>query len=171
MTRTERHKRLLLAAALILPLSACARRELVPPAEEVIEVGTPTGFLTCAPTSPQPRPDTQTIGAAGGRLQSGGNELTIPASALSGNQRLIFRQQPGERVGVEVDQSVRFATGRSAMLNIDIGRCDSDALAGAEWFVWRMHENQGQSQKLRTRIAGARATANIDSTSAFMIAN
>jgi hypothetical protein len=171
MTCLDRRTRLLTAVAVLLSLSGCARRETGPPAEDVIEVGTPTGFLTCAPTSPQVRPDTQTIGAAGGRLQTGGNELTIPAGALSGNQRLIFRQQPGERVGVEVDQSVRFTNGTSAILTIDIGRCDSDALAGGEWFVWRMHENEGQSQKLRTRIAGVRAMANIDSTSVFMIAN
>ncbi|MBR9988128.1 MAG: hypothetical protein KFH98_00140 [Gemmatimonadetes bacterium] len=166
----------LLAALAVLLVSGCAPPfGQFPPGEDVIEVGTPGEYLTCARTAAAARPDTQVVGPPGGQLMSGANQLTIPANALPENRTLVLRQEYGNRVGVVIDADppVRFAGNRSATLIIDIGHCDSDEIGDlSRWSVWRMAPPRGnQSQRLRTFVAGSRMRTQIDSTSGFMIAN
>jgi hypothetical protein len=164
-------QRLTLALTAMISTAGCA--PVMPPAlerEEVLAVGNPTLFLTCPPGAAT-SPATDNIGPDGGVLTTGGHRLTIPASAIATERAFVFREQTGERVGVEITQRADSrALGRSATLHIDASRCSSDAIGAREWFIWRMNPTGGASQKLYTRRTGSRFMAQIDSTSGFIIA-
>ncbi|MGH7466205.1 MAG: hypothetical protein ACREK1_13565 [Longimicrobiales bacterium] len=142
-----------------------------PPREEVLDVDTPSVFLTCAPGTLPPE-DRKSIGPAGDRLQSGDNELNIPRSAVPVARPFTFEQEPRDRVGVTVNRQVppvHFAT--SAILFIDFSRCRDSDIGNVDWHVWRMDSTGLRGQKLRTWLAGRRAMTFIDGTSVYMIAN
>ena len=137
--------------------------------EDVLDVGTPTTFLTCAqPVGPSE--DSEVVDDNGKTLNAGRNQLTIPSNAMPGSRRLVFRQPASNRIGVEVDSAVKFKNDRSAVLRIDLRHCTDMEKAGT-WYIWRMSEGRGESQKLRTLITPVQAITMIDSTSVFMIAN
>ncbi|HSJ24950.1 MAG TPA: hypothetical protein VK929_09800 [Longimicrobiales bacterium] len=140
--------------------------------EVVIEEGFPTEFLTCPPGETA-NPDVRNIGAEGGELATAGHRLTIPPSANAAQRAVVFRELPGERLGVEIEQqrAASNALGRTATLWIDTRRCSSNALGAREWFVWRMNPGNGPSQKLQTRRVGSWFVTQIDSTSGFIIAH
>lgn len=169
------HQRLIVAVTVVMSTAGCGNPGILPPPpperEEVIAVGTPTVFLTCAP-SVVARPDTQNIGLGGGRLRTAGHELTIPGGAVTTQRQFILREQAGERVGVEVEQRADVKRlGRSATLAIDATRCNRDSLEVRQWFIWRLNPTGGPSQKLSTTRAGSVFTTQIDSTSGFIIAH
>jgi hypothetical protein len=169
----DARQRLVLVFTALIATAGCAA-PLVPPGferEEVIEVGTPTVFLTCPPEAAA-SPVTRSIGAGGGELATGRHRLAIPAGAVATERSFTLREQTGERVGVDIEQAGDSrALARPATLWIDAGRCSSNAIGAREWFIWRMNPTGGPSQKLRTRMAGSRFMVQIDSTSGFIIAN
>ena len=174
MSHTHVRTQLLTTVVLILPLSGCAGpRELLPPGEQIIEVGTPAQFLSCAQPGLAARPDTQVVGAAGGMLRSGNVELTIPAGALPDERRFVLRRDSGQaaRATVEGEGPVQFQNNLSARLTFDLSGCDQGEIEQQSWWVWRLNRVEGRSQKLRTVINPNRAMAAIDSTSVFLIAN
>lgn len=172
MTRTYRRARFIAAFMLVLPFSACGPHGFQPPpGEDVIGVGTPGAVLTCAQAGVPVKPDTQVVGSAPATMRAGASELRIPGNAMPGSRRLIFSRAPGNQVGVAVDSAVHFVNGQSARLIIDVSDCPDSVITDTTWFVWRVHQGRGQSQKLSTQINPARAITWIDSTSVFMIAN
>lgn len=169
----ERGTVLVTSAALILMLSGCMRGRGEIRGEEILEYGTPAEYLTCARAAAVARPDTQVIGPEGGRLRAGNSEMTIPANAVREPRRFVFTPT-GDTVGVRISAGgpMRFDGNRSARLIIDVSHCDSDELESEDgWWVWRVNERPGRSQKLGTTMTPVRAITQIDSTSGFMIAN
>ncbi|HEX6306859.1 MAG TPA: hypothetical protein VFZ69_01660 [Longimicrobiales bacterium] len=181
MKRTVRRTRLAVAVAAFLISSGChpTAQLLLPPAEEVIEVGTPGTPLVCAHTALRPDSVVGRIGATGGTLQSGAGEFMVPPAAVSEDHDFVLTPLEGDSVGVRVEGRrvrapergrVRFNV--SPTLRIDVSRCDDDVIDEGEWFIWRLVETAGgQSQKLRTHINTVHATVRVDSTSRYMIAN
>jgi hypothetical protein len=177
MTRSTVHTRLLIAVALLAPVSGCAGMgaQLLAGGEEIIEYGTPSEYLSCPQTGEAPPADTQVVGPEGRRLQSGIAGLTIPAGALLAERRFIFRQDSLLRAGATIDLADRDGPARfqtSAILRIDLSGCTPETLANPRgWWVWRVNTVDGPSQKLRTEMSAREATTVIDSASRFMIAN
>lgn len=174
MTTDGNRIHLLLVAGVLAAATGCTSG--VGPSEaseHVIAVGTPSEFLLCAQPPAAVQPDTQVIGPAGGQLTSGANVLMVPRGALEQENEFVI-QPERERVGIRVQarEPVRFATGHSATLTIDLSHCQPAELGETDWSIWRMAEQGGgDSQRLRTFRDTRRARAQIDSTSGFMIAN
>lgn len=142
-----------------------------PPREEVLDVDTPSVFLTCASATLPPQ-DSKSIGPAGDRLQSGGHELNIPRSAVTRPRPFTLEQASGDRVAVIVNRRVPPAPlARTAIMFIDFSRCSDADVGNVDWHVWRMNQDGVSGQKLRTVLAGKRAITFIDNTSVYMIAN
>jgi hypothetical protein len=159
--------RLVVALALVSVVIGCRR-----PGGGIIEVGQPTNWHTCPPLDPWPAPASEEIGSEGGTVEIPNYSLlTVPPNALPGNSRRTFTLTPIEedRVGVEVTMSAQGRLQEDMVLEIET-RCALDG----EWWVWRVKpslQNPARSEKLRTTFAQGRARVEIDTTSAFMIAN
>ena len=173
MIETEYRRPLLMACAVLLSTAGCTQPLIdnLPfiGGEDVLDVGTPTAFLTCAQPVGKSE-DTEMVDDNGKTLHAGHNQLAIPSNAMPGNRRLVFSQPAGNQIRVEVDSAVKFKNDRSAVLRIDLRHCTASEKAGT-WFIWRMSEGRGESQKLRTVMTPVQAVTVIDSTSVFMIAN
>lgn len=173
MTSSERSPCLFIAVAMLLSVSGCTPAHMQRSfGEEVIEVGTPSVYLTCSQAGTLPPADQKSIGPGGGRLQTGDNELNIPRSAVPVARPFTLEQEPRDRVGVTVNRHVpQGPFARSAILFIDFSRCTESEIGDVDWHVWRMDSTGLQGQKLRTWLAGSRAMTFIDRTSVYMIAN
>lgn len=177
----HRHMPLAGAVTAILISTGCqpTSQVLLPPAEEVIEVGTPGTRLVCTYTAQRPDSAAGVIGAAGGTLQSDAGEFMVPAAAVNEDHVFVMRPLGGDSVGVVIEGRpvtarirgrVRF--NNSPIVRIDVSRCDDDEIEEGDWYVWRLVETAGgQSQKLRTQLNTVHAATRIDSTSVYMIAN
>jgi hypothetical protein len=172
MTSSGRNPCLLFAAAICLSAAGCmSARVHSLPQEEVLDVDTPSVFLTCA-SAPLPPADRKSVGPRGDRLQSGGHELNIPRSALTARRPFTLEQAPGDRVAVIVNRTVPpVSLERSAIMFIDFSRCSDSDVGDVDWHVWRMDRDGAGGEKLRTVLAGKRALTFIDGTSVYMIAN
>lgn len=172
MTSSERTPFLFIAAAIFLSVSGCVSARVQNPSrEEVLDVDTPSVFLSCA-SATLPPADRKQIGPGGGRLQSGDHELNIPPTAVPDTRPFTLEQERGDRVGVAVNRTVppvHFA--RTAVMTVDFSRCGDSDVGDVDWHVWRMDSTGVGGQKLRTVLAGRRAITFIDSTSVYMIAN
>jgi hypothetical protein len=170
MTRLACCTRVLIAVALLLPLTACRMT-----GEQGMDTR-PT-FLSCTGPDSLPPPDTLQVGSAGGLLQVGDSYFFIPPNAVPGNTTRTYIMSPisPPRVGVEITSSspAKFAHNLTATLSIGLSGCTPSEVGDTlQWSIWLMESaTSQQGRPLSTLRPHGRMQTQRDSTSSYMIAN
>jgi hypothetical protein len=148
MRQVHRVGRTLVMLAILAVLSSCAT------AREVVESsGTPTRYLLCdRGGAPVPDPVQFRVGALGGRLNMGANELLIPPGALVREAVITLSEVRGDTVGVRID-GPEFTL--PVRLTVSTARCGD---VGTDWAIWRFRPGE-PADRLRTRFDRNRGVA------------